>query len=121
MTELAVVLATPFRTSLNSFVTGGVSDLAIGFATASQLPGRGLGGPADVLRHLVLSSELTRRFGADQARGILNAHEAEDPIIGPDSAHDQYIKEIGITVGTCKGISGTVYRFPEQNCWQLEF
>jgi hypothetical protein len=35
-----------------SFVTGGVSDAAIGISIASQPPGRGLGGPADALRHL---------------------------------------------------------------------
>ena len=50
--------------------TGGVPDLAIGYSTASQLPGRQVGGPADVLRHLVLGGELTRRFGEIDAGRI---------------------------------------------------
>ncbi len=43
-----------FWNSIYSGGTGGVSDLATGYAVASQLPGRHYGGPADVVRHLVL-------------------------------------------------------------------
>jgi hypothetical protein len=74
----------PTQRELNDYVTGGISELAIGTATASQLPGRGFGGPADALRHLVLSAELARRFGDDAASGLLAAHEAEDT--NPDRA-----------------------------------
>ena len=98
------------RTTLNNLVTGGVSDFAIGVSTASQLPGRGMGGPADVLRHLVLSAELTRRFGDETAVGLLNAHEFEDPNpLGADTAHDAKINSIGIAIGDFVSARGGTY------------
>ena len=76
-----------FWNAIYSGGTGGVSDLATGYSVASQLPGRHFGGPADVLRHLVLGAELTRRFGATDAGKILAAQEA-DTAESFDSKHD---------------------------------
>jgi hypothetical protein len=45
-------------------------------AVESQLPGRE-NGPADAYRHLLWGAELTRRFGAHVARGILEDHEIQ--------------------------------------------
>lgn len=59
-----------------SIMTGGVSDLAIDESVNSQLPGR-TSGPADAYRHILLSAELTRRYGKVYAKEILNAHELE--------------------------------------------
>jgi hypothetical protein len=94
-------LANSIEQTFYSFVTGGVSDAAIGISIASQLPGRGLGGPADALRHLVLSAELTRRFGDADAIGVLDAHEAQDFNADlADSAQDKYVNSIGVAIGT---------------------
>jgi hypothetical protein len=41
-----------------------------------QLPGRE-NGPADAYRHLLWGAELTRRFGPDVARKILETHEIQ--------------------------------------------
>lgn len=40
----------------------------------SQLPGRE-GGPADAYRHLIWAAELTRLYGEDAARAMLDAKE----------------------------------------------
>jgi hypothetical protein len=80
----------------NAYGTGGASEFAIGMSTASQLPGRD-SGPADAFRHMILSAELTRRFGESAARGLLNAHELGER--GADSAQDRYVNDIGITLG----------------------
>jgi hypothetical protein len=107
-----------WRQSLNNSVTGGVAGLSIGISTASQLPGRGLGGPADVLRHLILSAEMTRRFGPEIAQGLLNAHEAEDSNpAGIDTAHDQYINSIGISIGRFATPSATTAQIVDL-CYQ---
>src|SRR5919106_842999 len=45
-------------------------------AVESQLPGRE-NGPADAYRHLLWGAELTRKFGADAAWRILEAHEIQ--------------------------------------------
>jgi hypothetical protein len=48
-------------------------------AVESQLPGRE-DGPADAYRHLLWGAELTRKFGADNARTILEGHEIQGTI-----------------------------------------
>lgn len=84
-----------------------MSDLATGYAVASQLPGRLFGGPADVVRHLVLGAELTRRFGATDAGKILAAQEADTPE-SLDSKHDTYINSLSLQIGTIvKDAGGT--------------
>jgi hypothetical protein len=93
-------MASSASSSLYSYATAGISDAASEIAIASQLPGRGGGGPADALRHLVLSAELTRVFGDATAVGLLNAHEAED--FSPDradTAQDTYVNSIGVAIG----------------------
>ncbi|TMI99395.1 MAG: hypothetical protein E6G97_22645 [Alphaproteobacteria bacterium] len=92
---------------LYSSATGGVSDLAIGYALASQLPGRGFGGPADALRHLVLGAELARRFGVETAANILAAHEFQDTNPDPaDTKQDAYVNSIALAVGKLVGDAG---------------
>ena len=87
---------------------GGVSDLSVGYSTASQLPGRQEGGPADVLRHLVLGAELARRFGATDGGRILAAHEREGNSNSIDSNHDTYINSLSLAIGTLvKNANGT--------------
>ena len=88
-----------FWNSIYSGGTGGVSDLATGHAVASQLPGRHYGGPADVVRHLVLGAELTRRFGATDAGKILAAQEA-NTADSFDSKHDTYMNSLSLAIGT---------------------
>ncbi len=75
-------MTTP-NANVTSLATGGISDYAIAFSIASHLPRRFDGGPANVLRHLVLSAELTRAFGADSAELLLNRHSGSkmDPIV----------------------------------------
>jgi hypothetical protein len=48
-------------------------------AVESQLPGRE-NGPADAYRHLLWGAELTRRFGEDAARRILEGHEIQSTL-----------------------------------------
>lgn len=76
-------------------------------AVESQLPGRRRG-PADAYRHLIWSAELTRRFGEDKARAILEAHEiqgsnssdTDGTTQSPDeAAMDRHNNEIGIKLG----------------------
>ena len=93
-------MSSPQKLLPYSYVTAGISDAAIGIAVASQLPGRALGGPADALRHLVVSAELTSVFGDATAVGLLDAHEAQD--FNPnraDTAQDAYVNSIGIAIG----------------------
>ena len=47
---------------------------ARGESVGSQLPGRE-NDPADAYRHILWAAELTRRFGEEKARKILDAHE----------------------------------------------
>ncbi len=83
---------------------------AISEAVASQLPGREHG-PADAYRHLIWSAEMTRRFGEDRARKILELHEQEGraggrgffpgvPQTPEQEAMDRHNNDIGIRIGT---------------------
>jgi hypothetical protein len=76
-------------------------------AVESQLPGRE-NGPADAYRHLLWGAELTRRFGAHVARGILEDHETQADLstsIGRDgqtpeaAAMDRHDNELAIALG----------------------
>lgn len=77
------------------------SEGAIAEMAASQLPGRH-NGPADAYRHILLAAELTRRFGEEYARLILNAHEVTGAIgdqTPAERAMDEANNETGIDVG----------------------
>jgi hypothetical protein len=52
---------------------------AIKASVDSQLPGRE-NGPADAYRHLLWGAELTRKFGPDVARRILEMHEIQNDL-----------------------------------------
>lgn len=103
----------PFLAGIYEIWIPDLLDAARGEGVASQLPGR-WGGPADAYRHLVLSAELTRKYGEERARYLLNAHEVDwgstdylfncsiqDPLIETESvdAMDLYNNEIGIMIG----------------------
>lgn len=67
----------------------------------SNLPGR-IDGPADAYRHILLAAELTRRFGEDYARAILELHERTGAADGQTSAAeamDRANNEVGIDIG----------------------
>lgn len=83
--------------SITSLATGQISDFAIGVGIGSQLPGRFEGGPANVMRHLVLSAELTRNFGQGRAESLLNFHEWGES--GADSAVDVRANQVGVAIG----------------------
>lgn len=89
-------MTTP-NVNITSLATGGISDFAIAVSIASQLPGRFDGGPANVLRHLVLSAELTRAFGAGNAQLLLNQHEWFES--GPDNHVDVVANRVGVAIG----------------------
>jgi hypothetical protein len=81
---------------------------AIKGAVDSQLPGRE-NGPADAYRHLLWGAELTRRFGPEVARRILETHEIQGDLssrIGLNSqspaaaAMDRHNNELSIALGT---------------------
>ncbi len=81
--------------------TLGASEGAIKEALASQMPGRE-NGPADAYRHILLAAELTRRFGEDIARQILDYHEQtgnSDGQTADAEAMDRRNNEIGIEIG----------------------
>lgn len=84
-----------------AIATLGISNAAIREAAWSGLPGRE-NGPADAYRHLLLSAELTRRFGEDYARQLLDAHEwsgnrdGQTPL---QEAMDRHNNELGIQLG----------------------
>lgn len=81
--------------------TLGGSEGAIRESLASQLPGR-VDGPADAYRHILLAAELTRRFGEDFARMLLDLHEATGNNGGQTSAAeamDRINNEIGVDLG----------------------
>jgi hypothetical protein len=76
-------------------------------AVESQLPGRE-NGPADAYRHLLWGAELTRRFGEDAARRILEDHEIQGTLsatVGRDgqtpeaAAMDRRNNELAIALG----------------------
>lgn len=67
----------------------------------SQMPGRERG-PADAYRHILWAAELTRRFGEQRARQMLELHETEGQLKG--QPHDEEVmdrnnNEIGIAIG----------------------
>jgi uncharacterized protein DUF6973 len=67
----------------------------------SQMPGRERG-PADAYRHILWAAELTRRFGEQRARQILELHEREGQQDGQphdEEAMDRHNNEIGIAIG----------------------
>ncbi len=81
--------------------TGGASDMAIHESISSYLPGR-TDGPADAYRHLLLASELTRRFGKDHAKTILDLHETTGGLENQTAeaeAMDRHNNELGINLG----------------------
>lgn len=69
-------------------------------SVASQLPGRERG-PADAYRHILWAAELTRRFGQQRAREILDLHEREGELRGQpaEKAMDLANNEIGVKIG----------------------
>jgi hypothetical protein len=67
----------------------------------SQMPGRERG-PADAYRHILWAAELTRRFGAQRARRILELHEREGQQRDQpydEEAMDRNNNEIGLAIG----------------------
>ncbi len=67
----------------------------------SQMPGRERG-PADAYRHILWAAELTRRFGEERARQILELHEREGQLKGQprdEEAMDRSNNEIGVSIG----------------------
>ncbi|MEL7116274.1 MAG: hypothetical protein AAGP08_11905 [Pseudomonadota bacterium] len=70
----------------------------VGESTASQLPGRQNGGAADAYRHILLSAELTRDYGAATAFEILIDHE-RDALSGADNGLDMWNNDIGMKTG----------------------
>lgn len=74
---------------------------ALSEMVGSQMPGRERG-PADAYRHILWAAELTRRFGEQRARQILELHEREGQQNSqPDDeeAMDRHNNEIGIAIG----------------------
>ncbi|MBX3454878.1 hypothetical protein, partial [Ferrovibrio sp.] len=79
--------------------------------TARQQHARNLnGGPADAYRHMIISAELTRRFGPAAGRAMSEAHELRnlgDSYFGPNAKHEKALTEmdrhnnaIGAEIGT---------------------
>jgi hypothetical protein len=75
----------------------GVSTGVVAEVANSGLPGSG-DGPADAYRHLILSAEMSRKFGAEYTNYILNAHENLEH---PDAATlmDLHNNQLGIDIG----------------------
>lgn len=70
-------------------------------AVESQLPGRECG-PADAYRHLIWAAELTRLYGEDAARAMLDAKERYGRVTdqpADEEAMDRHNNEIGIKLG----------------------
>lgn len=81
--------------------TGGAASQATGEANSSQLPGRE-NGPADAYRHITHAAELTRKYGEDYARKLLDGHERtgnNDGQTKPAEIMDRHNNEIGIEIG----------------------
>jgi hypothetical protein len=84
----------------NTF-TGGAATQATNEANKSQLPGRE-NGPADAYRHILLSAELTRKYGEDYARALLEGHEwtgNNGGQTGAAESMDRHNNELGIAIG----------------------
>lgn len=87
--------------TIYNLTTGGVASKATQEGIDSQLPGRE-NGPADAYRHLLLSAELTRRYGEGYARSLLEGHELTGNMGDqqPDAdAMDRNNNELGIEIG----------------------
>jgi hypothetical protein len=85
---------------LYTYLTGSANRAVIAESVASQLPGR-TNGPADVYRHILISAELTRKYGEVYANALLAGHEftdvfSENP---SNSGLDSYINAIGVQLG----------------------
>jgi len=86
--------------------TGGAATQATNEANGdprrgTQLPGRE-NGPADAYRHILLAAELTRKYGEDYARKLLDGHEwtgNKDGQTKPAESMDRHNNEIGIEIG----------------------
>ena len=81
--------------------TGGAASQATNEANRSQLPGRE-NGPADAYRHITLAAELTRKYGEEIARKLLDGHEwtgNKDGQTKPAETMDRHNNEIGIEIG----------------------
>jgi Ca2+-binding RTX toxin-like protein len=81
------------------------SRTVINESAQSGLPGRE-NGPADAYRHILISAELTRRFGENIARTILESHEWEGRTNGQSKeaeAMDRHNNELGIKIGKTAG------------------
>ena len=86
---------------VNDFFTGHIASAAINESVYSNLPGRS-DGPADAYRHVLLSAELTRRYGETYARLILNGHELTGNMQDQSkeaNAMDIHNNELGIKIG----------------------
>ena len=78
-----------------------ISRTVINESAQSYLPGRE-DGPADAYRHMLIAAELTRQFGEEIARGILEQHELEGRLEGQSAeseSMDRNNNEIGIGLG----------------------
>ncbi len=91
--------------------TGSASKAVVSESISSQLPGR-TDGPADVYRHLLLSAELTRKYGTTYAEKLLGFHETTDIFsAGPsNSGLDKYINAIGVKLGEYVSSAGGTWQ-----------
>ncbi|WP_373740021.1 hypothetical protein [Neisseria sp.] len=81
--------------------TRGVRSASMNESIGSNLPGR-VNGPADAYRHVLLSAELTRRFGERYARFLLEGHEIQGNTLGQEieaNKMDEHNNELGIRIG----------------------
>ena len=86
---------------VNDFFTGHIASASINESVYSNLPGRS-DGPADAYRHIILSAELTRRYGEPYARLILNGHEFTGNVQDQTkeaNEMDIHNNELGIKIG----------------------
>ena len=91
----------PSHDYINDIASRGVATKAINESVYSYLPGRE-DGPADAYRHLLLSAELTRRFGESYARALLWSHEVTGNIQDQTqeaNKMDEHNNELGIKLG----------------------
>ena len=78
------------------------ADAASDEARKSLMPGQ-RNGPADAYRHIIWAAEMTRRFGENAARAILETNEIKGDIIGKqpkdEADMDRHNNEIGVAIG----------------------
>ncbi len=83
--------------TIYDLTTGGAATFSRAESVGAQLPGR-TDGMADAYRHILLSAELTRKYGSDYAATILDMHE--DGYWGTSATGmDNYNNNIGIAIG----------------------